>query len=300
MKATLISTTAVADGPKAKGKAGGKARAKEALKRRLVEHNSETAHPQVKEAINNLVQLAAEERGAESSWSPAQDMDVNRGNWRSITTPPFPGKLPVDDDGKAKFTLGRMSFGMFKPTKIVCAVEYIVNIIEPINDATEELVEKESKNGETPSWTQNYNMEASIEIETPSGELLPARLMNYGVCFPQSSTRLGVKFSKGTLQPRFDSSSSENVKHVALWKETFDEAIAKEADAQSYLGQIGTWTMHKLMDAMMGLEPPADRSDYTQMYVMRRPYAGYSDILYLDGDFRVMRGNRGTVVVLER
>ena len=60
-------------------------------------------------------------------WSPAQSMEMNAGRWRAITTPPFPGRIISDDsstdDGKSRFTLGRMSFNIFKPTKLVCAVE---------------------------------------------------------------------------------------------------------------------------------------------------------------------------------
>ena len=102
------------------------------------------------------------------------------------------------------------------------------------------------------------------------------------------------------MNPEFDMSSSDNAKLASAWKETFDGAIAKEAEAQSYLGKAGTWMVHKLMGAMMGLEAPTDNTDYTQTYKIGRPYVGYLDIVYLDDDFRVTRGNKGTIVVVER
>ena len=137
--------------------------AKEKFKRLIIDHNGDADHQDVKDALDELVRLGKEERnkkvrarrikartksgeknGEDSitddatevdngRWSPAQSMEMNAGRWRAITTPPFPGKITSDDsstdDGKSRFTLGRMSFNMFKPTKLVCALEDIINII---------------------------------------------------------------------------------------------------------------------------------------------------------------------------
>lgn len=281
-----------------------KSDAKETLKRLFVQHKGEVSHPEVREALDNLVQLAEKERddynGAE--WSPAHSMDVNQGRWRAITTPPFPGKLPEEADCKRKFTLGRMTFGMFKPTKMVCVVEDIVNVVKPIDaneGGSEDERQKGHRGGNVPAWTQTYNLEVLMDIEASSAKL-PAKLTNYAVCFPKSPTRLGVRFSSGTLAPRFDLSSSDNATLAAAWKETFGNAVAKEAESQSYLGKLGTWLTQKLMKMMMGLEMPIDMDDFTQTYKIGRPRMGHLDILYLDEDFRVTRGNRGTIVVVER
>ncbi|KAL7524909.1 hypothetical protein ACHAXR_000771, partial [Thalassiosira sp. AJA248-18] len=252
-----------------------KSNAKETFKRVLIEHKGECTHPEVKDALDNLVQLAAKERGDndDAIWSPAHDMDINQGQWRSITTPPFPGLLDDGADGKRRFTLGRMSFGMFKPTTTVCAVEDIINIVEQQSTGEREQPGKD-EDADAPTWTQTYNTDVLMEIETPSAKL-PARLVTHGTCFPKSPTQLGVKFTDGTLEPRFDISSSENASLAASWKEIFDHAIANEAKEQSLLGQVGTWAMHKVMQMMMGLEPPVDTSDYTQTFTIGRPYVGY-------------------------
>ena len=49
-----------------------------------------------------------------------------------------------------------------------------------------------------------------------------------------------------------------------------------------------------------GLEPPTDSADYTQTFKITKPYLGYLDILYIDADFRVTKGNKNTIVVVER
>ena len=183
------------------------------------------------------------------------------------------------------------SFGMFKPNAIVCAVDDIVNIVED-NTTT--------NNKADVLWRQTYTIDVLMKIETPNGIKLPARLTNYGECFPTSTDRLSVKFTQGTLQPQFDMGDSSNATLIEAWKETFDNAISKEAEAQSYIGKAGTWVMHKMMSAMMGLEPPIDSADYTQTFKITKPYLGHLDILYIDDDFRVTKGNKNTIVVVER
>jgi hypothetical protein len=282
--------------------------AKESFKRILLQHRGDAARPEVKDALELLIQTAANDRGGgvdgggREEWSPALNEDANAGRWRTITTPPFPGKLPDDanDDGKSRFTLGRMAFGLFKPTKLVCAVEEIVNVVQAeAKDGTCSTEEEQGKDKDAPAWSSTYNFEVLMEIETPTAKL-PAMLTNHGVCFPKSKERLGVKFTRCVLEPRFDLSNPENATLAAVWKETFDKAIAKEAEAQSHVGRAGTWLMHKLMKMMMGLEPPIDTSDFTQTFTMSKPFVGHLDLLYLDDDFRISKGNRGTIVAVER
>lgn len=296
--------------------------AKEAFKLLLVQHNGDATHPDVNIALQQLIQLDAKNRAEvtsddqkEEEWSPAYSMDANNGLWRSITTPPFPGKLLPDSnsDGKSRFTLGRMSFGMFKPTKLVCAVEKIVNIIHQVVDHVDdeeeeevvvEVMGKEENQKDAAGhniqteWKQSYNIQVMMEIETTSGKI-PAKLTNYGICFPKSATRLGVIFSSGILEPDFD--VTKKMALTALWKETFDVGIAREAETQSYASRLLSMVTYKVMNLMMGLEPPTyDGINLSQTFKIGRPFTGHLDIIYLDDDLRVTRGNKGTIVVAER
>ena len=137
---------------------------------------------------------------------------------------------------------------MFKPNAIVCAVDDIVNIVEDVIEDTDDTTTKDA------IWRQTYTIDVLMKIETPNGIKLPARLTNFGECFPTSPTRLSVKFTKGTLQPQFDMADPSNATLAEAWKETFDNAITKEAEAQGYIGKAGTWVMHKMMSSMMGLQ----------------------------------------------
>ena len=84
-----------------------KAEAKETFKRLLIEQKGDAKHPDVYKALDTLVELAAAKDNDVYS-SPAHNVDINKGKWRSITTPPFRGKLDDETDGKTRFTLGRM------------------------------------------------------------------------------------------------------------------------------------------------------------------------------------------------
>ena len=87
-----------------------KSKAKEAVKRLLIEHKGDGSHPAFAAALDDLVRLAAEERGeGAAEWAPTASAEDNGGRWRSITCPPFPGRLKEEDDsGRTRFTLGRM------------------------------------------------------------------------------------------------------------------------------------------------------------------------------------------------
>jgi len=61
-----------------------------------------------------------------------------------------------------------------------------------------------------------------------------------------------------------------------------------------------TLLIPKISSARKGLEPPTDSADYTQTFKITKPYLGHLDILYIDDDFRVTKGNKNTIVVVER
>eukprot|EP00581_Thalassiosira_minuscula_P019827 CAMPEP_0183733182 /NCGR_PEP_ID=MMETSP0737-20130205/40400_1 /TAXON_ID=385413 /ORGANISM="Thalassiosira miniscula, Strain CCMP1093" /LENGTH=372 /DNA_ID=CAMNT_0025966381 /DNA_START=59 /DNA_END=1174 /DNA_ORIENTATION=- len=275
--------------------------AKETFKRLLSLHNGDVSHPGVVEALEDLVQHAASERedNNDSEWSPAHGMwYANQGRWKSITAPPFTGRLPGPDHANqdCKFTLGRMSFGMFKPTDTICVVEDIIITIDPIEGECKQRSGK--RRSEIPAWSQTYTVEVLLDLQGPA-TTLPAKLTNHGICYPISPTRVGIKFSRGTLEPRFDLSRHDAGGLASAWTELFDNAIAKETESRPYLDQVSTWVSNGFLKMAVGLEPPSDELDLTQTYKIQRPRRRHMDIVYLDEDFRVSR-HRGTIVVEER
>ena len=59
--------------------------------------------------------------------------------------------------------------------------------------------------------------------------------------------------------------------------------------------------MNWLLKRMMGLEKPTGlAADNSMSYKMKKAPLGHLDILYLDDELRITRGNKGSVVIAER
>jgi hypothetical protein len=306
-------------------------KAKESLKRTLLDNHGDLSHPSALEAISTLQSSFLKQQQQLRGEPDAYDVDCTKdpmkheGKWRMISAPSFPGRLsPNNDDPhggntEVRYTLGRMAFNMFKPTKIVCCIDEIVNVVEPLEfnaDAvpTNGYNKEEGGAGNCNSWERSYNNEVMMKIELPVPDLkqandddtssstiqVPAKLVNYGICTPISSTRLSVKFTGGILKPNFDMNSIQNQQYALAWKQTFEGAISKENDTASFYDRLKSGMNGVFMKWMMGLIPPVDDESLTQTYRIERPISGYLDILYMNDDLRISRGNRGTVVVVER
>ena len=56
-----------------------------------------------------------------------------------------------------------------------------------------------------------------------------------------------------------------------------------------------------LMKRLMGLERPTGLDgDGVMAYQMTKAPEGYLDVMYLDDEWRITKGNRGSIVVAER
>ena len=272
---------------------------KSSLRQILLHHKGDTSHPQVHDAISKLQQLVNDEINTQQNTTTADDPNSHTGRWRTISSPPFPGRLD-DIDGKAAYTLGRMSFNLFRPSKVVCIVEEIVNVVELLHGG----VETTAATGDV--WEQCYNLEVTMEILVPCHDdaaefiRLPAKMVNFGICSPSSPSRLAVKFTGGVLKPNFDLNKQENRNLAQSWRQTFDGVITNETKAMSMVDKITTSLTHSLLKMIMGLTSPEDTEDLTQKYNIARPISGYLDILYISDDLRISKGNRGTIVVVEK
>ena len=119
------------------------------------------------------------------------------------------------------------------------------------------------------------------------------------VCFKSANEpqqRLAVTFKGSTLIP-----SSSVLNDPALhkvWKETFCDAY-KKADKES--GLISE-ALRMALSWWFQLEFPTDLvgEDLSVNFQMKRSPKGYVDVLYLSERLRITRGNRGTLVVVER
>ena len=101
-----------------------------------------------------------------------------------------------------------------------------------------------------------------------------------------SDDRFGVRFTGGTCPDGED---------CEVWNSTFEAAFA------NYKPRKRDRLMNWLLKRMMGLQKPTGMStDGSMTYKMTKSPHGHLDVLFLDDELRVTRGNRGSVVIAER
>eukprot|EP00529_Nitzschia_sp_RCC80_P023361 CAMPEP_0113482970 /NCGR_PEP_ID=MMETSP0014_2-20120614/23193_1 /TAXON_ID=2857 /ORGANISM="Nitzschia sp." /LENGTH=467 /DNA_ID=CAMNT_0000376503 /DNA_START=143 /DNA_END=1546 /DNA_ORIENTATION=- /assembly_acc=CAM_ASM_000159 len=321
---------------------------KEQLRSLLLKYHGCTKHDDVRNVINQLVKVNPTSTNCTKS-------DLFEGEYHTLTAPTFPGRIQpinnnnvdnvvdnVDVGGLDKstaskvvqYTLGKLSFNLFQPNKLVCTLKSIRNPVRastktepPVPNANSTKTAANMKNKKMFS----YHLVSDITIHTPDGQDLPATMMNEAWCYenPNLSNRLMVTFTGGTLMPSME--TVEDSSKMQLWKQTFDEAYRRADEERSYAG----WMFYYFLKLLFGLSMTLPGSSNTDTgsddsilsssnasntstttimsmktrreiaknsfhFDMKRSPTGHFDVLYLDEDIRITKGNRGTVVVVER
>jgi PAP_fibrillin len=265
------------------------AAAKAQLKAMLVKHGRSASHPEVVQAMEELVALNTTKDAVLSPYL--------EGSYVSLTRAEFPGRLKQEPGNEHldQYTLGRMSFGIFQPANLVCSVCSTHNELRRVPKDGK----GENQDGEE-SRTYAYPLVTNVIIHTPKGDF-PASLHMEAFCMTdkQPKNRMGVTFVGGTLVPGEDVRS--NPSRLSLWKEVFAKAYEKAKAERSYLSSLMLYVFQWMFQLTTPTDEDAQASESCSFrFEMKRCPHGYIDVLYLDEDMRITRGNRGTVVILER
>jgi len=251
------------------------------LRSLLSKYDGCTKHPDV---ISTIKELA----GLYPAVDNCHHSPLFCGTFVALTSPTFPGRLkPVaGEEGLLKYTLGRLSFNIFQPQKCVCTLRSVRN---PVVD---QVGEKDGKK------TFSYSIIMDVTIHTPEGDL-PAIIVNDGYSFCNNkdiNNRMMVKFTGGTLLPSHEVKS--DIKKLRLWSKTFEGAYKKAKKERSLGGRFS----QSVLKTLLGLTLPKDDSsaNLSFHFDMKRSPVGHFDVLYLDEGMRITKGNRGTIVVVER
>ena len=224
-------------------------------------------------------------------------LDFFPGDYDTLTVPTFPGRIKaaaISDEDIVQYTLGRLSFNIFQPNELVCTVRSIQNQIHPQHK------ENEKKEKETTLFS--YHFMIDLTIHTPDGNL-EATLINKGFCLENENrnNRMSVTFTGGTLIPGYETSNTNRL--LDLWERTFANAYERAREERTLIG----WIYHYCLVFFLGLTLPTDSKKMVSSqhensfhFDIKRPPKGYFDVLYLDEDMRITKGNRGTITVLER
>jgi len=241
------------------------------------------------------------------------------GKWKTISSPAFPNRIPPEE-GKEdifQYTLGRISFNIFQPNDLICTLGQILSPIDVLewDDETEDQDEdegkgegsQESKTAESSAKEEpvrvcsvkrmTYPVIFPMTIHTPKGDLDAVMKME-GEAHASTDERIKVRFDAGTLSPSPELVSSPE--KMELWKETFAGAYAKADSERGYISGLFRYAIQKVLSVTFPTDESAAASNNSFRYEMKRAPKGFLDVIYLDNDLRITRGNRGSYVVVER
>ena len=292
------------------------------LKRELAElmtlHRGSTKHPDVAKAVEKLAECNPyKHSGCAESRSFV-------GNFLLASCPDFPGRLPPIEGREdcIQYTLGRMSFNQFQPRNLVCtltSVESPVTLITETSDSDlDELDTIHDVGGASRSYS--YPLVQNIIAHTPEGVDLPGKIVHEAICRQEESkvsNRFSVLFTGTTLEPAHEVQA--NPDRFKAWMEVFHQHNADKLTVQggmislkSYYPTILDTFQHHGIDQMSrtatNILPPfvspsvSCRGKFHVDYKARNRGGpkGYIDVLYLDDEMRITRGNRGTITVVYR
>jgi len=143
-----------------------------------------------------------------------------------------------------------------------------------------------------------YPIISNITISTPDGDLEGIMEVD-GTIWPESYSRLTVMFNGGSLMPAPSVVNQDLL--MRLWNDTFKNAYSNADMNRSFISKMKRWAVHSLLK----LTPPTDteaelQQDCRFWYTIDNSPHGYLDILYLDQDLRISKGNRGTYIIHEK
>lgn len=301
----------------------------------LNNHGNDTSDPNVAAAIDDLGrkwqilrkqqgQGSAPGGGGSGSETEPHLITKMKGKWIQSSAPIFPNAIKDPDaPGKFKYTLGRLSFNLFQPKNLVCTLDGTTNLIDQF-DPPSSAVDAETKEAPGVATNASADSDTSSEDETNEGAAvagddltytynflqhlivhaekrdLPATLLVEGKCLvdPKKNDRVSVVFTSGQL--RRGDEVDRDVQVRKIWDETFHEAYATAEKERGYISTFGMWLMKLAFKLTLPMDTDGSSDDYCARYEMKRAPKGYIDILYIDEDLRITRGNRGSIVVVRK
>ncbi|CAM9500575.1 unnamed protein product [Ascophyllum nodosum] len=195
-------------------------------------------------------------------------------------------------------TLGRLAFNMYRPVELPLLLRSTTNLVGPGRPSPTARGADAKINGNPPDYILTNRFSTR---ETTTGPPLRGKSVLYGSCVsdPAHPQRLQVWFSSGVLEPEDD-------QDLDAWRGVINVADKGGGGFKkrvlgpfSGLGRKSTALRMKLS---LGIRPPAaelgGRGELS--FEITRSPRGHLDVLFLDEDMRITRGNRGSLVVATR
>ena len=104
----------------------------EFLKEQLIENLKESMGDTSSESVQTTMSelLCASKRSSSNARNLATTM-LTEGTWLQMTRPSFSECKGQNSNGEYLYSLGRLSFDMFRPTGLVCSIQGVYNVVSP-------------------------------------------------------------------------------------------------------------------------------------------------------------------------
>lgn len=188
-------------------------------------------------------------------------------------------------------TLGRLAFDIFEPVSLPVRIVKITNSARPRDPSAA------SSDG-AESWNP-YDL--TTHFCSRNGSELRGKVVLKGSCTtdPEDSKRLMVRFSSSTIEP-------ENGQDLKAWRSVIglsgSGANSGESTKKTRFAALRKRVANLKPKLLFRFQPcavePGSSGELT--HEMPRSPEGWTDILYIDEEMRITRGNRGSIVVAIR
>ena len=271
---------------------------KAAFLEKLVRQGGDTKEPSIVALFPDLQEV-----------NPSRDevcnlqMNLLAGKWKLISKADFPDCKGADNFGDPLYTLGRMSFGMFAPSDLLCSIQSISNTIT-------ETPAGADGNGERQ---HGYDVDVAFTIVGEGdSQGLQGILTTRGNIAPSGNVnRFDVIFAEGIAFPK----NPSNELDASGWRSVFspkkmggkplERSLRERFNlflARLFMGAVPSRGI-EMDNAAVSKESVAPSSRGRSLglrFHLNRPKPGFLDVIYLDEDLRIIRGNRGSVTVARK
>lgn len=242
------------------------------------------------------------------------------GKWLALSKPSYTDCHGTTSKGDCLYSLGRLSFDMFRPTGLKCAIQGVINSIHirpevpcrPLVCPTRLQAELLAEQSKRPA-VRTYDIVVALTImpgqdrHGKDGDVnnnnkeyivkrpIQALLTNHGYCIPDPNevNRLTIWFTGGSLEAQDDDDVDKEE-----WKQLFDRTLLPNRTITEYARLIA-------LKFLLGAEVQDDMNEEGIMsYHLKRPIGGHGrvfiDILYCDDTMRIVKGHNGSIFVVSR
>lgn len=242
------------------------------VKDQMIEHlqktGGDTTTDEFQDSLDQLREAHASNRQTiqednDPSSSSSSELFNIDGTWLTLSKPTFSECQGRNTDGEYLYSLGRMSFDMFRPNHLKCSIRAVMNNIRVMDPKHKpqsfphrlgKELEKHNANSNKATDTpiRHYDIVVAFTIEanqtrqgttrtaessdtsSSTGEFVVPRpirglMTNHGylVADPSDPNRSSVWFSGGSIEAQDEVADGE------IWKQIFDESLAPRRDMRA-------------------------------------------------------------------